>query len=106
MMPAGLKPLCGVKVMSDLDQLLGQVAAQMRNTPADPRLERLEDAVMAGVVSRRERAVARRSLALAGIVAVGIGWIGSVVPGSPAQAASRPAIIGMSDYAPSRLLGQ
>ena len=48
--------------MSDLDQLLGQVAARMRHIPADPRLEALEDAVMAGVARRRERAVARRSL--------------------------------------------
>lgn len=93
-------------MMSDLDQLLGHVRAQMRELPADPRLERMEEAVMAGVAVRRERAVARRSLALAGIVAIGIGWIGSVVPGSPAQAASRPVVIGMSDYAPSRLLGQ
>lgn len=92
--------------MSDLDQLLGHVRAQLRDRPADPRLETMEEAVMAGVVVRRERAVARRSLALAGIVAIGIGWIGSVVPGSPAQAASRPVMIGMSDYAPSRLLGQ
>lgn len=92
--------------MSDLDQLLGHVRAQIRDCPSDPRLETMEAAVMAGVASRRERAVARRSLALAGIVAIGIGWIGSAVPGSPAQAASRPVVIGMSDYAPSRLLGQ
>jgi len=89
-------------MMSDIDQLLGR----MRGLPTDPRLMDMEEAVMAGVAARRERAVARRSLALAGIVAIGIGWIGSVVPGSPAQAASRPVVIGMSDYAPSRLLGQ
>lgn len=88
--------------MSDLDHLLGQVRA----IRADPRLMDMEAAVMAGVAVRRERAVARRSLALAGIVAIGIGWIGSVVPGNPVQAASRPVMIGMSDYAPSRLLGQ
>jgi hypothetical protein len=88
--------------MSDLDQLLGRVRA----LPADPRLEMMDEAVLAGVARRRERTVARRSLALAGIVAIGIGWIGSFVPGSPAQAASRPLVIGMSDYAPSRLLGQ
>lgn len=88
--------------MSDLDELLGQVRA----LPADPRLVDMDVAVMAGVAVRRERAVVRRSLALAGIVAVGIGWVGSVVPNSPAQAASPPAVIGMSDYAPSRLLGQ
>jgi hypothetical protein len=89
-------------MMSDLDRLLGQVRA----LPTDPRLEGLSDAVMAGVAVRRERAVARRSLALAGIVAIGIGWAGSVLPSAQAQAASRPVVIGMSDYAPSRLLGQ
>lgn len=88
--------------MSDLDQLLGQVRA----LPADPRLAMMDTAVMAGVAHRRERAVARRSLALAGMVAIGIGWAGSIVPGSPAQAAPGPVVIGMSDYAPSRLLGQ
>lgn len=88
--------------MSDLDRMLGQ----LRIMPADPRLAGLDGAVMAGLTVRRERAVARRSLALAGIVAIGIGWAGSVVPGTPAQAALQPVIIGMSDYAPSRLLGQ
>ncbi|WP_176591408.1 hypothetical protein [Sphingobium sp. EM0848] len=92
--------------MSDLDLLLGQLRARMRNGPDDPRLEAMEEAVMAGVTIRRERTVARRSLALAGIVAIGIGWVGSVVPGHPAQAVSRPVVIGMSDYAPSRLLEQ
>ncbi|AMK17551.1 MULTISPECIES: hypothetical protein [Sphingobium] len=88
--------------MSDLDQLLSQVRA----LPADPRLGGMEEVVMAGVAVRRERAVARRSLALAGMLAIGIGWVGSVVPGAPAQAASAPVVIGMSDYAPSQLLGQ
>ncbi|MFC4594179.1 hypothetical protein [Sphingobium tyrosinilyticum] len=88
--------------MSDLDQWLGQ----LRAAPTDPRLAMMDEAVMAGVAHRRERAVARRSLALAGIMAIGVGWVSSVVPGSPAQAASQPVVIGMSDYAPSRLLGQ
>ena len=86
--------------MTDLDQLLGRVAAM----PADARLDTIDAAVMLGVGERRDRTAARRSLMLAGIVAVGIGWAGSMVPGAPAQAA--PAPIGMSDYAPSRLLGQ
>ena len=86
--------------MNDLDQWLGQV----RTMPADARLEGLDDAVMQGVARRREQGAARRSLMLAGLVAIGIGWAGSIVPGAPAQAA--PAPIGMSDYAPSRLLGQ
>ena len=86
--------------MTDLDQLLGRVAAM----PTDARLDTIDAAVMLGVGERRDRTAARRSLMLAGIVAVGIGWAGSMVPGAPAQAA--PAPIGMSDYAPSRLLGQ
>ena len=86
--------------MTDLDQLLGRVAAM----PTDARLDTIDTAVMRGVGERRDRTAARRSLMLAGIVAVGIGWAGSMVPGAPAQAA--PAPIGMSDYAPSRLLGQ
>ena len=88
--------------MSDLDQLLDQLRAM----PADPRLMAMGGAVMAGVARRQERAMARRSLALAGIMATGIGWIGSMVPGAPARAAPQPTLIGMSDYAPSRLLGQ
>ncbi|MEG8219384.1 hypothetical protein OSJ57_01955 [Sphingomonas sp. HH69] len=86
--------------MNDLDQLLGQVRAM----PTDTRLEGLDNAVMQGVARRREQGAARRSLMLAGLLAIGIGWVGSIVPGAPAQAA--PAPIGMSDYAPSRLLGQ
>ncbi|KFL47103.1 hypothetical protein IL54_2525 [Sphingobium sp. ba1] len=86
--------------MNDLDQWLGQV----RTMPTDARLEGLDDAVMQGVARRREQGAARRSLMLAGFLAIGIGWAGSIVPGAPAQAA--PAPIGMSDYAPSRLLGQ
>ena len=88
--------------MSDLDRVLDRIRAM----PTDPRLESMDDAVMTGVAVRRERTVARRSLALAGIVAVGIGWAGSLVSISAAQAASRPVMIGMSDYALSRLLGQ
>lgn len=86
--------------MSDLDQML----AQIRAMPVDGRLEQMDAAVIQGVARRREQGVARRSLMLAGLLAVGIGWAGSIVPSAPAQAA--PAPIGMSDYAPSRLLGQ
>lgn len=86
--------------MTDLDRLLGDVATM----PADARLASMDAAVMAGLAQRRERGAARRGLMLAGLLAVGIGWAGSIVPSTPAQAAPTP--IGMSDYAPSRLLGQ
>ena len=45
---------------------------------------------------RREQAMARRSLALAGLLAIGIGWAGSIFPSAPAQVSL--AAIGMSDY--------
>lgn len=86
--------------MSDLEAMLDA----MRAMPTDARLAEIDSAVIAGVVRRREQAMARRSLALAGLLAIGIGWAGSVLPAAPAQASPLP--IGMSDYAPSRLLGQ
>ena len=86
--------------MTDLDQLL----ATARAMPTDARLEGMDAAVMGGLVKRRDQMTARRSLAFAGLLAVGIGWAGSILPAAPAQAAPMP--IGMSDYAPSRLLGQ
>ncbi|WP_230461400.1 hypothetical protein [Sphingobium sp. CAP-1] len=87
-------------MMTDLDQMLGAVRAM----PVDARLAGMDDAVMGGVAQKRDQRVARRSLALAGLLAIGIGWAGSIVPAAPAQASPLP--IGMSDYAPSRLLGQ
>lgn len=87
-------------MMTDLDQLL----AGARAMPVDARLADMDAAVMGGLAERRDRMTARRSLALAGVLAVGIGWVGSILPTAPAQAAPTP--IGMSDYAPSRLLGQ
>lgn len=85
---------------TDLDRILGAVRAM----PTDARLEMMDDAVMGGVARKREQVTARRSLMLAGVLAIGIGWAGSIVPTAPAQASPLP--IGMSDYAPSRLLGQ
>ncbi len=84
----------------DIDACLDQ----LRTVPADPRLETLDAAVMAGLAQRRDGAAARRTLVFAGILALGVGWAGGVVPAVDAQAA--PVQIGMSDYMPSRLLGQ
>lgn len=86
--------------MTDLDPLLEKLAAM----PTDARLHNINAMVMHGLGQRRDRTAARRSLMLAGIVALGIGWAGSIVPGAPAEAAPIP--LGMSQYAPSRLLGQ
>lgn len=84
--------------MADVDHLL----AAMRTAPADPRLAQLEQVVMAGVAGRRAAAQARRSMALAAAMALGVGIAGTTLPGTPAAAS--PSILGMSDYAPSRLL--
>jgi hypothetical protein len=85
--------------MSDLDRMLDA----MRAMPTDARLAGIDGAVIVGVARQREQAMARRSLALAGLLAIGIGWAGSILPSAPAQASPLP--IGMSDYAPSSLLG-
>ena len=74
----------------------------LRDAPADPRLAGMDDAVMAGVAERRAAVHARRSMALAAAVALGVGIVGTTVPGTPAVAS--PSVLGMSDYAPSRLL--
>ena len=86
--------------MTDLEAMLNAVQA----LPVDARLETMEDAVMRGVAERHERTIARRSAMLAGLLAIGVGWVGSIAPAQPTQASPMP--IGMSDYAPSRLLGQ
>ena len=86
--------------MTDLDRILDAV----RRMPTDARLEDMEDAVIDGLARRRDQIATRRGLMLAGLLAVGVGWAGSIVPAAPAQASPQP--IGMSDYAPSRLLGQ
>ncbi len=85
--------------MGDVEQWL----EAMRDAPADPRLAEMEAAVMTGVSARRAAVNARRSMMLAAAVALGVGVVGTTVPGTPAAAAS-PAVLGMSDYAPSRLL--
>lgn len=82
--------------MSELDELLLRLAAE----PA-PALDGLDRAVMAGLGRRRERQVARRTLALAGGVAIFVGTAGALAPGAPASA---EPLLGMPAAAPSHLL--
>ncbi|MEH3037527.1 MAG: hypothetical protein PGN23_13740 [Sphingomonas adhaesiva] len=84
--------------MSDIDRML----EAMREAPGDPRLAEMEATVMTGVAARRAAVHARRSVMLAAVVALGVGVVGTTVPGTPAAAS--PAVLGMSDFAPSRLL--
>ncbi len=85
---------------TDIDACLDHLRLQ----PADPRLAAMDASVMAALAKRRDQAAARRTLLFAGLLALGVGWAGALVPTVDAQAA--PVQIGMSDLAPSRLLGQ
>lgn len=82
--------------MNELDHLL----LRLRADPA-PGLDGLDGAVMAGLGRRRERQVARRTLALAGGVAFFVGTAGALVPGAPASA---EPLLGLPAAAPSHLL--
>jgi hypothetical protein len=82
--------------MSELDELLLCLAAE----PA-PVLEGLDGAVLAGLGRRRERQLARRTLVLAGGVAIFVGMAGALVPDAPASA---EPLLGMPAAAPSHLL--
>jgi len=85
---------------TDIDACLNH----LRSQPSDPRLASMDAPVMAKLARRRDQAAARRTLVFAGLLALGVGWAGALVPSVDAQAA--PVQIGMSDFAPSRLLGQ
>jgi hypothetical protein len=83
--------------MNDIDQLL----AGMRAAPLHDGLAAIDGAVMAGVARRREATEARRGLALAGAIAICVGTVATLVPGSPASA---EPLLGMPRAAPSHLL--
>lgn len=85
---------------NDIDTCLDM----MRRMPGDPRLEQMDAAVMTALAFRQDRSAARRTLLFAALLALGVGGAGGVLPAMDARAA--PISIGMSDYAPSRLLGQ
>ena len=84
--------------MNDLDLTL----AALREETPDLRLAAIEGPVMAGLRRRREATDARRGLVLAGLVAIFVGFAGTIVPGRPAQAAP---LFGVPESAPSHLLG-
>jgi hypothetical protein len=83
--------------MSDIDQLL----ATLRAAPLHDGLAAIDAPVMAGLVRRRETVEARRGLALAGAIAICVGAVGTLVPGSSASA---EPLLGVPSAAPSHLL--
>lgn len=83
--------------MSNLDELL----TRLRDVPDHAGLAALDAPVMAGIARRRDALEARRGLALAGVVAICVGTVGTLLPGSPAAA---EPLLGVPSAAPSHLL--
>lgn len=83
--------------MNDLDRILTILSDQ----PSPGELAGVEAPVMAGLVSLRERRIARRGLALAGFVAAFVGSAAALVPAGPAVA---EPLLAMPAAAPSHLL--
>ncbi|CDO35222.1 hypothetical protein [Novosphingobium sp. KN65.2] len=85
--------------MDDLERFI----AQLRDEPVPARLGALENSVMAGLKTARERLVARRGIALACAVAGLIGlWGGLAMPGAPTG--HEDPLLGLPAAAPSHLL--
>jgi hypothetical protein len=85
--------------MTDIDTILNE----MRTAPADPRLEGIDDHVIAGARSRRNRSQAHRSMAVTGLLALSAGLFFSVSPGG-AKAETSRSLNAVPLIAPSNLL--
>lgn len=75
--------------------------ARLGDEPLPAGLDSLDAAILGGIGPRRERHMARRTLALAGIVGVLVGTAGAVAAPGPAMA---EPIFGVPASAPSSLL--
>jgi hypothetical protein len=85
--------------MSEIDDLLGALGGM----PADPRLETMDAAVLAGVAVRREHGAARKGLMLTSVMALGVGLAASFA--SPtASRAEQVSLNTVPPSAPSNLL--
>jgi hypothetical protein len=76
--------------------------AQLRKAPLPDGLDVIEQRVFRGIARRREAAISRRGLMLAGAVSLVIGLSTSIVPVEEARA---EPLFGVPASAPSRLLG-
>ncbi|MFT4053706.1 MAG: hypothetical protein QM681_04300 [Novosphingobium sp.] len=83
---------------------LDRIFAQVRDEPMPAGLSAIDDGVMAGLASGRERLAARRTLMLACIVAGGVGLWGGLVGPAPVQA-DDGSLLAVPAAAPSHLLG-
>lgn len=83
--------------MHELDLTL----ARLGNRPLPAGLDGLESAILGGIGQRRERQMARRTIALAGAVGLLVGTAGAVTAPGPAMA---EPMFGVPAAAPSTLL--
>jgi hypothetical protein len=87
-------------MIMDIDELLDG----MRGVAADPRLEMMDAAVLAGVTAHRGRRAARRGLAVTGVLALGVGLASSVLSPQGARPEQVVALNSLPSSAPSNLL--
>lgn len=87
--------------MDDLDTTLSRLKA----LPLDPRVNAIDDAVLAGLAQRSNSQVSLRAMALVAMISLGVGLAGSVVPAAPVRAATVFPLGAPGALAPSTLLG-
>lgn len=83
--------------MGDIDDMLLRLGAE----PVPAALAELDGAVLARIGQRREARMVRRTMMLAGCVAMVAGMAGTIVQAGPAVA---EPLLGVPAVAPSRLL--
>ena len=86
--------------MDDVDTILARIG----NLPLDPRLDGIDDAVLAGLAARAGSGVSTGAMALVIARSLGIGVLGSAIPAQPVQAASAFPFGASDALAPSTLL--
>lgn len=87
-------------MMSDIDEML----EGLRSVPADARLAAMDDAVLAGAATLREKVAGRRNLVLTSVAALAIGLFTSVTVPQGAQAEQPVSLNALPPSAPSSLL--
>jgi len=84
---------------------MDDVLKRLAELPLPVRLDRLDDAVLAGLAARKSEARATsRLLSAAAVLALGVGYAGGSILPAPATAADHRLVITETALAPSTLL--
>lgn len=84
---------------------MDDVLKRLAELPLPIRLDRLDDAVLAGLAARKSEARATsRLLSAAAVLALGVGYAGGSILPAPATAADHRLVITETALAPSTLL--